>query len=154
MRRTLILALALLALGGCGGSDKKSDSGGSKQTSAPAETQTQTSTTKSTGGDPQKNPRAKEIVDCLKKDGLNVILNPGGAIETADYEIVINAGGAGVLYGFSDASAALAGRPAVQKYEGSSQRKTEVIGDTVLAYFPPDQTLARPKDTAKVRTCA
>lgn len=42
----------------------------------------------------------------------------------------------------------------MQEYEGSSQRKTEAIGDTVLAHFPPGQTLAEPKDTAKVRKCA
>src|SRR4051794_7619179 len=146
MRRTLIATLAALALGACGGGDS--------QTPAPkTEAQTQTSTTKSAGS-PQDNPRAKEIVDCLKKAGLNVILNPGGAIESADYQLVVNSGGAGVLYGFPDAAAAQAGRPAVQKYEGTSQRKSQVIGDTVLAYFPPDQTLAQPKDTAKVRKCA
>ncbi len=152
MRRTAIATLAALALGACGGGDdeKKSDSSASQ---APKPT-TQTSTTKSSGS-PQDNPRAKEIVDCVKKaGGINVILNPGGAIEAADYQLVFNSGGAGVLYGFSDASAAQAGRPAVQKYEGTSQRKSQVIGDTVLAYFPPDQTLAQPKDTAKVRKCA
>jgi len=151
MRRLLIATLAALALGACGGGDddKKSDSSASQ---APAPT-TQTSTTKSSGS-PQDNPRAKEIDTCLKKAGLNVILNPGGAIESADYQLVVNSGGAGVLYGFPDAAAAQAGRPAVQKYEGTSQRKSQVIGDTVLAYFPPDQTLAQPKDTAKVRKCA
>src|SRR4051794_7826124 len=152
MRRTSIAVLAALALGACGGGGDgdKSDSAASQ---APEPT-TQTSTTKSSGGDPASNPRAKEIVACLKRAGLNVILNPGGAIERADYQLVVNSGGAGVLYGFSDAAAAQAGRPAVQKYEGTSQRKSQVIGDTVLAYFPPDQTLAQPKDTAKVRKCA
>jgi hypothetical protein len=151
MRRTGIAALAALALGACGvgDDDENSDTAGSESPAA----KTQTSTTKSSGS-PQDNPRAKEIVACTKEAGLNVILNPGGAIESADYQLVINSGGAGVLYGFADDAAAQAGRPAVQKYEGTSQRKTQVIGDTVLAYFPADQTLAQPKDTAKVRKCA
>lgn len=66
----------------------------------------------------------------------------------------MNSGGAGVLYGFADDSAAQAGKAKIQEYEGTSGRKTEVIGNTVLAYFPAGQTLADPKSTAKVRKCA
>src|SRR5215217_7643698 len=113
MRKTpMAMLAAALALAGCGGgdNDNKNDSAGSQAT----EPKTETGATESTGS-PQENPRAKEITACLKQSGLNVIVNPGGAIESADYQLVINSGGAGVLYGFSDAAAATAGKPAVQK---------------------------------------
>jgi ABC-type glycerol-3-phosphate transport system substrate-binding protein len=148
MRRTAIALLAALALGACGGDDED-DSGGSKPSpSAQTETTETTTTTTGAGG-----ARQEEIVSCLKSAGLNVIDNPGSQVD-ADYQLVVNNGGAGVLYGFADGTAAQAGKAKVQEYEGSSGRKTEVIGDTVLAYFPADQTLADPESTAKVRRCA
>jgi ABC-type glycerol-3-phosphate transport system substrate-binding protein len=145
----LLGTLAALALGACGSDDDEKDSGASTADQA----KTETTNTSTSSGSPQDNPRGKEITSCLKQAGLNVILNPASQFD-GEYQLVINSGGAGVLYGFSDNSAAQAARAKVQKYEGTSQRKTEVIGDTVLAYFPPDQTLAQPEDTAKVRKCA
>jgi ABC-type glycerol-3-phosphate transport system substrate-binding protein len=150
MRRTAIAMLAALALGACGGDDESGDSAGS--TAAP-ETQTETTQTATTTTPAGGGPRQEEITSCLKGAGLNVIDNPGTQVD-ADYQLVVNNGGAGVLYGYADGSAAKAGKARVQEYEGTSGRKTEVIGDTVLAYFPDDQTLADPKSTAKVRKCA
>jgi ABC-type glycerol-3-phosphate transport system substrate-binding protein len=152
MRRTAIaMLLAALALGACGGGDENDDSGGS---TAAQETQTQTTettdTTTTSGGG---GARQEEISSCLDREGLNVIENPGSQVD-AEYQLVVNSGGGGVLYGFADESAAQASKAKVQKYEGSSGRKTEVIGDTVLAYFPDDQTLANPEATDKVRKCA
>jgi ABC-type glycerol-3-phosphate transport system substrate-binding protein len=151
MRRPVIALLAALALVACGGDDDENGSGGS---TAAQETQTQTTettdTTTTSGGG---GARREEISSCLDREGLNVIENPGSQVD-ADYQLVVNSGGAGVLYGFADESAARAAKAKVQKYEGTSGRRTEVIGDTVLAYFPDDQTLADPEATAKVRQCA
>jgi ABC-type glycerol-3-phosphate transport system substrate-binding protein len=138
--------LAALALGACGGDDSK-DSGGASTADQPAKTQTQTQSTAGGGS------RKAEIVSCLKKAGLNVIVNPGSTVD-ADYQLVINGGGGGVLYGYADSASAQANKAKVQKYEGSSQRKTEVIQETVYAYFPAGQTLAEPEKSAKVRKCA
>ena len=151
MRRTLIALLAGLALGACGGDDESGDSGDSPvaQETQTGTTETTDTTTTSAGG----GARREEIGSCLDREGLNVIENPGSQVD-AEYQLVVNSGGAGVLYGFADASAARSARSKVQDYEGSSGRKTEVIGDTVLAYFPADQTLADPQATAKVRRCA
>jgi ABC-type glycerol-3-phosphate transport system substrate-binding protein len=143
--KSALIALALpaaLALGACG-SDDKNDSGGSSAADQPAKTQT------TAGG----GSRKAEIVSCLKKAGLNVIVNPGSQVD-ADYQRVINSGGAGVLYGYADNAAAQSNKAKVQKYEGTSQRKTEVIKETVYAFFPPGQTLAEPAKSAKVRKCA
>jgi ABC-type glycerol-3-phosphate transport system substrate-binding protein len=142
-RSTTVLALlAALALGACGSDDKK-DSGGSSTADQPAKTQTTAS-----GGS-----RKQEIVSCLKKAGLNVIVNPGSQVD-AEYQLVINSGGAGILYGYADNSAAQSNKAKVQKYEGTSQRKSEVIRETVYAYFPAGQTLAQPEKSAQVRKCA
>lgn len=159
MRRTLPAILATLALAACGGGDdeKKSDTGGSGLSETP-KTETSTSDTTTTGtstsaGSPEDNPRAKEITACVKKAGLNVITNPATQVN-GDYQLVINGGAAGVLYGFANDAAAVAGKSKVQQEEGSAGRKTEVIHDTVLAYFPAGQTLAEPEKTDKVRKCA
>jgi hypothetical protein len=139
--------LAALVLGACGGDED--DSGGSKASQPTQTEKTETTTPATSAG----GARQEEISSCLERAGLNVIQNPGSQVD-ADYQLVVNNGGAGVLYGFADDAAARAGRAKVQKYEGTSGRETEVFGETVLAYFPDDQTLADPESTAKVRRCA
>src|SRR4051812_8876499 len=95
MSRTLALTLiAASLLAGCGGDDGNKSSGGKAKP--------QTTPTATTGTGSQS---AKAITSCLKGKGLNVIVNAGGVVD-ADYQLVINSGGAGVLYGFADESAA------------------------------------------------
>jgi hypothetical protein len=157
---TLLALLAALALGACGGDDEK-DSAASTTTQETTTQDTTTETTAETGttdtgasaGDPAKNPRAKALTSCLEGKGFNVILNGGGEVD-ASYELVIDAGSGGVLYGFADEAAASAAKGKVLEQEASAGRDVEVRGDTVFAFFKPDQTLADPKKYAKVRACA
>jgi ABC-type glycerol-3-phosphate transport system substrate-binding protein len=143
MSRTLALALiAASLLAGCGGGDDDKSSGGKAK---PPTTPTATTGTGSQS--------AKAITSCLKGKGLNVIVNPGSVVD-ADYQLVINSGGAGVLYGFADESAAKSARGKVLKYEGSSDRKVEVIGRTAYAVYPPGHTFGQPDKSKQVRACA
>src|SRR3954468_7916193 len=145
MRQALIATLAALALGACGGGDDSTTAQKPETDTSPSPS-TSTSPTPSA---PESNPRAKAITSCLKRAGLFAINNPATQVG-GDYELVVNGGAAGVLYGFADSTAAQSGKAKVQTEEGSAGRKTEVIGDTVLAYFAPDQALAEPEKTAKL----
>jgi ABC-type glycerol-3-phosphate transport system substrate-binding protein len=107
MRRTLIALLAALALGACGGDDESGDSGDppvAQETQTGTTDTTDTTTTSAGGG-----VRRVEISSCLDREGLNVIENPGSQVD-AVYQLVVNSGGAGVLYGFADESAARSAR--------------------------------------------
>jgi ABC-type glycerol-3-phosphate transport system substrate-binding protein len=143
MSRTLVLTLiAALLLAGCGGDDDNKSSGGKAK---PPTTPTAT-----TGRGSQS---AKAITSCLKGKRLNVIVNPGTVVN-ADYQLVINSGGAGVLYGFADEDAAKSAKGKVLKYEGPSDRDVVVIGKTVYAFYPPGHTFGQPDKSKQVRACA
>jgi hypothetical protein len=144
----LLPILIALALGACG-SDDNEDSGKSAD---PGKTKTQTRGAAS-GGGAQDNPPGQEITSCLGKAGLNVIVSSGSVVD-ADYRLVVNSGGAGVLYGFADNAKAAAAKGKVDEYEGSSGRTVEVVGDTLFAYFPAGQTLAESEKSDQVRNCA
>src|SRR3954454_7872146 len=145
MPRTLALTLiAASLLVGCGGDDNNDKSSGG-QAKPP------TTPTATTGTGSQS---AKAITSCLKGKGLNVIVNPGTVVKGADYQLVINSGGAGVLYGFADEGAAKSAKGKVLKYEGPSDRDVEVIGKTVYAFYPPGHTFGQPDKSKQVRACA
>jgi ABC-type glycerol-3-phosphate transport system substrate-binding protein len=144
MSRTLALVLVAAAmLAACGGDDENDKSSGGK--SKPPTTPTATTGTGSQS--------AKAITSCLKGNRLNVIVNPGTVVD-ADYQLVINSGGAGVLYGFADEGAAKSAKGKVLKYEGSSDRDVEVMGKTVYAFYPPGHTFGQPDKSKQVRACA
>lgn len=83
-----------------------------------------------------------------------MITNGGGQVPGAKYELVIDAGTGGVLYGFASDAKAAASEGKVLKEEGSAGRKVQVLGDTVFAYFAEGQSLAAPEKYDKVRKCA
>ena len=163
-RRTslaLLLTIPALALASCGGDDeKKKDSGGSDKSKAPATTQTQTQADTATQPDTAVNggsgggpdARAKQITACFKGKGSSVIKNPATQVGGA-YQLVVGAGSGGIVYGYKSAAAAQKAKGRVLKEEGSAQRKVDVIGDTVIAYFPADNSLATPGAEKTLRGC-
>ena len=159
----ILFALLLFpfALAACGDDEEDSGDSARKEQQAPATTTetTTTETTPTTGGtetsadDPASNPAAKELVACLKDQKFTVFTNAGTQVE-ADYQLVIDAGSGGVLYGFAEAAAAKSAKGKVDENEKSAGRQSEVIGDTVFAFFPSSHSLAKPVKYKKVRTCA
>jgi ABC-type glycerol-3-phosphate transport system substrate-binding protein len=152
----LLAMLAALAFGACGGDDED-DSGGSAETQETkaqgTTTDTETTDTGASTGAAADNPRAEALTSCLEREGFNVIVNPGSQVD-ADYQLVIDAGSGGVLYGYADEAAASSAKGKVENEEGSAGRDVEVLGDAVFAFFPAGQTLAEPEKYEKVRACA
>ena len=135
----LVATLAALSIAGCGGNDDETTSSTSTTSSAGA-----TGASGATGaegdnsadaglaGDPKE--RTQEIESCLEDAGHTPILNTGGE-GNADFQLVVDAGAGGIVYVFSDDQKAADGVPAITKYEGSSGRDVEQLGDTVIAYM-------------------
>ena len=152
----LLALLAAMALGACGGDDENGSGGATRAQGTATATETGTTETTGTAGqaaNSRSNPRGKELTPGLRGKGLTAFVNPGGQAD-ADFQLVVNAGGGGVLYAYADEAAARAAKAKVDRYEGSSGRDVEVIGDTVFAFFPPDQRLAQPDKQKKTRECA
>ena len=148
----LLATTVALALASCGGDDDESAD------TTPESAQTQTTPTTETGstgsaGDPKNNPRAKEIVACLREKGMFTIVNPGGTVG-ADYHLVIDNGTGGIIYGFEDEAAAKAAKGKVDRDQGSAGRETEVIGDVTYSTFPKGDEFAAPEKTPKAKACA
>lgn len=157
----LLTLLAAFALVSCGGDKEKKSSGGSDKSRAPAtQTQTEAATRTETRTDTAVNgaragspdARAKQITSCLEGKGGDVIKNPATQVG-GKYQLVVDAGSGGIVYGFKDARAAARAKGRVLKEEGSAQRKIDVIGDTVIANFPPDNSLAKPGADRTLRGC-
>jgi hypothetical protein len=161
--RSALLALpalvAVLALGACGGGDdeKKSDSSAS-DSSAKTTATPDTGTITVRGSNPPKlpagldSPRIRKLDACFRQKKSVVVVNPASQFN-GEYQLVVGGGTVGVVYGFKDAAAANAAKPKILKYEGGSQRKVEVIGSDVIAYFRPGDTLAKPGAVQTLRGC-
>lgn len=149
----LVSLSAALALGACGGDDeKKSDSPPSSAKPAKSSPSADTPTAPSSAGGGVDSPRVKQLDACFRKKKSVVVINPASQFN-GDYQLVVGGGTVGIVYGFKDAAAANAAKPKILKYEGSSQRKVEVIGNNVIAYFPPGNTLAKPGAVQTLRGC-
>lgn len=153
------MAIPALALASCGGDEEKKDPGGSKKSKAPAtqaqtqpDTRTQTDTAVNGASAGSPDARAKQISACFKGKGSSVIKNPAIQVGGA-YQLVVGAGSGGIVYGYKNAAAAAKAKGRVLKEEGSAQRKVDVIGDTVIAYFPADNSLATPGAEKTLRGC-
>ncbi len=149
----VVLIAAALAVGACGGDDEETGDTATQPKPAKPQTTPETTETSASTGDPKSNPRAKEIVSCLKGKGFNVIVNPGTPVG-GRYHLVIDSGSGGIFYGFADEAAAKAAKGKVDKDQGSAGRKTEVIGDVTYSTFPKGDEFAAPEKTPKARACA
>ncbi len=149
--------LTALTLAACGGDDETTTS------SVTTSSTTSTVPTGATGADDSaatatapggsaKDVTA-EITSCLEDAGHSVIENPG-SIADSQYFLVVNAGGIGVITVFDDSADAEAGLEAVDKDQKSTGRVSEVAGQTVISYFPSDQSLApSPEELADLEEC-
>ena len=148
----VLVTAAALTLGSCGGGDETAED---NPTSAQTQTTptTETADTATSSGEPKNNPRAKEIIACLRQKDMFTIVNPGTSVG-AEYHLVIDNGTGGIIYGFKDEATAKASKGKVDKDQGSAGRKTEVIGDVTYSTFPKGDEFAAPEKTPKARACA
>ncbi len=159
--RTLLplsLALLMFGLAACGGDDETTTSSAAttSTTSTVPTGATGAEDTAATGSAPGGSAKdvTAEVTGCLEDAGHSVIENPG-SIADAKYFLVVNAGGIGVITVFDDPADAEDGLAAVDRDQKSAGRVSEVAGQTVISYFPSDQSLApSPEDLADLVQCA
>jgi hypothetical protein len=96
---------------------------------------------------------AADLTSCLKSADMSVIENPS-SVGTSKLQLVVDAGGVGIVYIFESEADAEAGTGAVEEEEGSIGREVEAAGQTVIAYLPPGQTLApSEEELAAFKSC-
>ena len=135
----LLAIVAALGIAGCGGDDDEATSSTSTTTSTG--TSGASGATGAEGDDSADaglagNPkdRTQEIEVCLDDKGHTVIKNTGGE-GNADFQLVVDSGGGGIVYVFADDQKAADGVKAITGYEEPSGRTIEQLGDTVIAYM-------------------
>jgi hypothetical protein len=149
----IMATLAALGLSACGDDEETPTT-----TSATAPTTAPTGATGEANADaltPTGEP--KDVVDavtsCLEDAGYNVIENPS-SVGGSEYQLVVNAGGLGVVYVFGDTLAAEDGLEEVDREQRSTGRESEVAGQTVISYLPEGQTLApSAEELADLKSC-
>ncbi len=153
LRQLIVFAVAAASFGlvACGGDDETTTTPTTTPTSATGPTGQEGGTGTAPTGSPEEV--SADITACLEEAGMNVLENPS-SVGKSKLQLVVNAGGVGIVYIFDSEAEAEDGIAAVEKDEGDIGRETEVIGQSVIAYLPEGQTLApSAEEVADLKAC-